>query len=97
MNFQHFQETSFIPIFDGVRVDGDAYFVDDNSRDREKRLSTTISEAYFHEGKLWVMSDFLGPFIIATLYDVTPPAHLKGLAHVLAAAFIDNERYSPCE
>ena len=95
MNNQHFQEASFIPMFNGVRVDGDAFFVDDNNRDLEKRLSTTISEAYFHQGKLWVMSDFLGPFIIGTLYDDNPSTHLKGLSHVLAAAFID-ERYS-CE
>lgn len=93
MNNQHFSEVSFIPIFDGVRVDGDAYFVDDNNNDREKRLSTTISEAYFEDGKLCVMSDFLGPFIIATLYDENPISHLKGLALVLAAAFLD-ERYS---
>lgn len=96
MNHQHFLEAGFIPTFDGIRVDGDAYFTDDKNSDREKRLSTTISEAYFYQGKLWVMSDFLGPFIISSLYDVCPPTHLKGLAHVLAAAFIDDERYS-CE
>lgn len=90
MILQHFQEVSFIPVYQGVRIDGDAFFCDeDDTTEREERLSTTISESYFQDGKLWVMSEFHGPFCIATLYDDNPPKHLKGLAQVLAAAFID--------
>lgn len=90
MKHQHFQEVSFIPTFHGIRVDGEAYFFDVNDTfEKEERLSITASEAFFKDDLLWVMSDLMGPFIIASLYDVCPPSHLKGLATVLASAFID--------
>lgn len=90
MKHQHFQEVSFIPTFYGIRVDGEAYFFDaDNKFEKEERISITASEAFYKDDMLWVMSDLMGPFYIATLYDVCHPSHLKGLASVLASAFID--------
>ena len=90
MNHQHFQEVSFIPTLDGIMVDGEAYFFDvDDEFEKEERLCITASEAFFKDNFLWVKSDLIGPFIIASLYDVCPPSHLKGLAKVLAAAFLD--------
>lgn len=90
MIHQHFQEVSFIPTFDGLKDDGDAFFFDvDGGFEKEERLSITATEAYFQDDTLWVMSDLMGPFFIASLYDVCPPTHLKGLASVLAAAFLD--------
>lgn len=96
MNRQHFQEVSLTPVFQGLRVDGEAFFFDEDGVSvREESLSTTIGGAYFQQGTLWIMTEHHGPFFIASLYDVSRLSHLKGLAHVLAAAFVDER--SSCE
>ena len=90
MKHQHFQEVSFVPTSQELRVDGEAYFFDvDDEFEKEERISITASEAFFKNDMLWVISDLMGPFYIATLYDVCPTSHLKGLASVLASAFLD--------
>lgn len=92
MNHQYILEASFIPTFEGLKVDGDLYFDTDNPDKRNMRMSITVKEAYFQHGKFWIVCDLFGPFSIETLYDANPESHIRGLAQALASAFINESR-----
>lgn len=91
MKHQHIMNACFVNCPNGTRADGDAFFIDnDDYFEKEETVCTGISESFFKDQKLWVMSDFHGPFIISSFYDATNNSNLKALASVLASAFVDD-------
>lgn len=91
MKHQHIMNASFVIFPNCTRADGDAFCIDDDGYfEKEETVCTGISESFFKDQKLWVMSDFHGPFVISSFYDVTNNSNLKALAGVLASAFVDD-------
>ena len=91
MKHQHIMNSSFVSFPNGTRAEGDAFFIDDDDYfEKEEAVCIDISESFLKDQKLWVMSDFYGPFIISSLYDVTNTSNLRALASVLASAFVDD-------